>query len=168
MRGSPPKSTHPPLSSRIIPAHAGLTERQRRRCRPHRDHPRACGAHECQARPCTVLRGSSPRMRGSLMMYLLTPVGTGIIPAHAGLTRRYSTTSRRARDHPRACGAHRREHRVIYRHLGSSPRMRGSLDCLRVRVALLGIIPAHAGLTYTARRPTDGIMGSSPRMRGSH
>ena len=72
--------------------------------------------------------------------------------------------------------------------MGSSPRMRGSLNDIPQPHDGIGIIPAHAGLTMrhhfkqccsqdhpracgahrTQRRVEDTELGSSPRMRGSH
>ena len=126
-------------------------------------------------------------MRGSLKEMLLLIVLMRIIPAHAGLTRAPSNTLRVSRDHPRACGAHRRgeiDPRDVW---GSSPRMRGSPYPTLYRKLLTGIIPAHAGLTATSLILRLNVwdhpracgahkmavvavgtqMGSSPRMRGS-
>ena len=110
----------------------------------------------------------------------------GIIPAHAGLTNHCSLYLRFEGDHPRACGAH---FNVCIEHFidsGSSPRMRGSRRAVLLVVMSTGIIPAHAGLTsmsrthgeptwdhpracgaHFSRRLNTGILGSSPRMRGS-
>ena len=91
--------------------------------------------------------GSSPRMRGSLILTSEVADRTGIIPAHAGLTpdRRYHVS--RSRDHPRACGAHIAVVLLIDGLAGSSPRMRGSQRRYKIRWIIHGIIPAHAGLT---------------------
>ena len=51
--------------------------------------------------------------------------------------------------------------------MGSSPRMRGSRECILEHLALIGIIPAHAGLTRIVCECTNPTRGSSPRMRGS-
>ena len=70
----------------IIPAHAGLTCGYI--CQPqiNRDHPHACGAHDQASRALRLFEGSSPRMRGSLILVDQLGVNVGIIPAHAGLT----------------------------------------------------------------------------------
>ena len=111
----------------------------------------------------------------------------GIIPAHAGLTVSRLPCRRTSWDHPRACGAHKLASYHYQGPLGSSPRMRGSLDMQNIAKMVRGIIPAHAGLTfehfiiggYLRDHPracgahsktlikTIGAMGSSPRMRGS-
>ena len=91
----------------IIPAHAGLTGTFLRDGRRAGDHPRACGAHSKTHRPNSFTVGSSPRMRGSLRQRGFGEYRRGIIPAHAGLTPAVSGSIFPARDHPRACGAHR-------------------------------------------------------------
>ena len=171
----------------IIPAHAGLTLHTITLMYRSRDHPRACGAHAILMRTTLAREGSSPRMRGSRSLYLRARRGSGIIPAHAGLTALVSSTVSTKRDHPRACGAHRKMPILLPLRLGSSPRMRGSRSLyLRARRGS-GIIPAHAGLTALvsstvstkrdhpracgAHRKMPILLplrlGSSPRMRGS-
>ena len=70
----------------IIPAHAGLTESVKLVHARRWDHPRACGAHKLDEVLCKRLKGSSPRMRGSLIFFKSSVAKVGIIPAHAGLT----------------------------------------------------------------------------------
>ena len=95
-------------------------------------------------------------------------------------------------DHPRGCGAHRTAMLEHWNVLGSSPRVRGSLRTAGKHAHVSGIIPAGAGLTRcafrTGARSWDHprgcgahstafsitgmtslrIVGSSPRVRGSH
>ena len=151
------------------------------------DHPRACGAHVTFVMVLLYVTGSSPRMRGSLACTISRGFCTGIIPAHAGLTALAASTPDLTRDHPRACGAHKKRPKMTKKMMGSSPRMRGSRADDDLRADDVGIIPAHAGLTeciqvyLTATRDHpracgahsysnawSGIRpGSSPRMRGS-
>ena len=111
----------------------------------------------------------------------------GIIPAHAGLTYARPSSMENRGDHPRACGAHRKNYTKMTEILGSSPRMRGSPQGLHLEADGQGIIPAHAGLTrargrsisstrdhpracgaHRSARPIPSRRpGSSPRMRGS-
>ena len=153
-----------------------------------RDHPRACGEHYGRYSLPTASVGSSPRMRGTLIMTANTTRRCGIIPAHAGNTNTYDNFACACGDHPRACGEH-----VIIRSFprvmgGSSPRMRGTRHRRRISKTWTGIIPAHAGNTsdltcgvsnlrdhpracgehikVVERRSRRG--GSSPRMRGTH
>ena len=181
-----------PLSYRldltgIIPAHAGLTCHPRRRHLSTRDHPRACGAHCSRCTACTMNRGSSPRMRGSLICIVGMCRIIGIIPAHAGLTSIHRQKENAERDHPRACGAHHLNAERSGNQQGSSPRMRGSPRGAGEAAGAASIIPAHAGLTNMQEPPAGGFWdhpracgahwlavldagpetGSSPRMRGS-
>ena len=147
MRGSPVMVLCMQLLTGIIPAHAGLTPGAIcYACAPW-DHPRACGAHLMSNKQKKVVKGSSPRMRGSLTVVVAAAYDEGIIPAHAGLTKSATSFCVIPRDHPRACGAHRNWGGARCRVSGSSPRMRGSLFGLPVSCITLGIIPAHAGLT---------------------
>ena len=151
---------------RIIPARAGFTRRRRARHTLPADHPRACGVYaptrSCDARAA----GSSPRVRGLLVVRLGGVQDGRIIPARAGFTRATAGRGWRTRDHPRACGVYRRRPRLV--------------------VSELRIIPARAGFTpRRTQNPRDtpdhpracGVYraitgkyvlknGSSPRVRG--
>ncbi len=127
MRGSPPLKSLLILLLRIIPAHAGLTVLRMCNVWMRRDHPRACGAHWKHTEEVVNMEGSSPRMRGSPSCRRCQIRLAGIIPAHAGLTCRACRACGAARDHPRACGAHRASASWCAMEKGSSPRMRGSL-----------------------------------------
>ena len=131
----------------IIPAHAGLTRLQQSLRQFARDHPRACGAHTSILPISVAMRGSSPRMRGSQPPMCMVRRPHGIIPAHAGLTRRALKPLVLLGDHPRACGAHPCWSLSEMPSAGSSPRMRGSPAEKRHEESTRGIIPAHAGLT---------------------
>ena len=171
----------------IIPAYAGNTRDARGRIRPDGDHPRVCGEHLGLAIPPELERGSSPRMRGTPAIHIVTEVLFGIIPAYAGNTSDINTCTFTGRDHPRVCGEHHWSTSWLCRRSGSSPRMRGTRCRRTVRGSRARIIPAYAGNTpkmavtrlpcrdhprvcgehtgskHHASNPT----GSSPRMRGT-
>ena len=86
-------------------------------------------------------------MRGSHNLTEERNGAVGIIPAHAGLTSVVAMIRYAPQDHPRACGAHSHDAALAHVLLGSSPRMRGSLDLYFRSARVTGIIPAHAGLT---------------------
>ena len=152
-----------------------------------RDHPRACGAHDDFFFKGNRKLGSSPRMRGSPDGVPIYYCENGIIPAHAGLTAVLHHDLQGRWDHPRACGAHVQSLCCVGRSGGSSPRMRGSHFRRLSSCSAFGIIPAHAGLTFSKCRGIRADwdhpracgahpplyetmrlnMGSSPRMRGS-
>ena len=73
--------------ARIIPAHAGQTCLLSGVEACWSDHPRACGANWRRVPPISMPRGSSPRMRGKLLCFLVPSPVLRIIPAHAGQTR---------------------------------------------------------------------------------
>ena len=86
MRGTPSACPSRSVRRRIIPAHAGNTERGAGSHGGLRDHPRACGEHSISPESMGRPEGSSPRMRGTLSDCRLLRNGMGIIPAHAGNT----------------------------------------------------------------------------------
>ena len=110
----------------IIPAHAGNTIAASLHRTRHRDHPRACGEHCSIFLCCLVLRGSSPRMRGTPLGVAGGSARAGIIPAHAGNTSQCAAFFALFRDHPRACGEHALLLIAFIAFRGSSPRMRGT------------------------------------------
>ena len=90
----------------IIPAHAGNTCLPVSPAASSWDHPRACGEHKLLTSLLKKRRGSSPRMRGTRRQLFHDIQFGGIIPAHAGNTRRPVVRPTWCRDHPRACGEH--------------------------------------------------------------
>ena len=91
--------------------------------------------------------GSSPRMRGTLMLVSGQTAHAGIIPAYAGNTIRSHGTSPTTGDHPRVCGEHQSSDRRQSGLRGSSPRMRGTRQVEDRSPIRQGIIPAYAGNT---------------------
>ena len=112
-RGSSPRMRGTPYADGadlnqlgIIPAYAGNTVPSRPSARNPGDHPRVCGEH-LRLQACGgVRRGSSPRMRGTLVVATADSVQAGIIPAYAGNTSGNGNPLRKIRDHPRVCGEH--------------------------------------------------------------
>ncbi len=175
-------------SIRIIPAHAGQTVHDAADGGVHADHPRACGANCASPVTWRADCGSSPRMRGKPGLVRVELTHARIIPAHAGQTCLVCCARCRRSDHPRACGANFFSSACSRIAGGSSPRMRGKLDCANHDALRFRIIPAHAGQTSCRARPpappadhpracganrhgrtaSRGCCGSSPRMRGKH
>ena len=90
----------------IIPALAGNTGVSSNRPRHTRDHPRACGEHNCAPYHGGMGLGSSPRLRGTPSHERHFARHAGIIPALAGNTIFAWKDIPFAWDHPRACGEH--------------------------------------------------------------
>ena len=70
----------------IIPAYAGNTYLVYKVWLHLRDHPRVCGEHEFTLLMDSLGKGSSPRMRGTLISVFVFAKNAGIIPAYAGNT----------------------------------------------------------------------------------
>ena len=136
---------------RIIPAHAGQTHGRRYMADRTPDHPRACGANSTKYNARHMPTGSSPRMRGKPLRFLVFDPCGRIIPAHAGQTRARSRRPYPPTDHPRACGANYNGTYSTFDDLGSSPRMRGKRQADRRGRGPDRIIPAHAGQTYATK-----------------
>ena len=132
MRGAHNRQCLPQGSGRIIPADAGSTVEDRFGHEIIRDHPRGCGEHPGVSLLSLSVCGSSPRMRGAQLACCKYLSVTGIIPADAGSTPCWAARSRPCTDHPRGCGEHRKYPELTALVSGSSPRMRGALDCVRI------------------------------------
>ena len=187
VRGSRIQMSKTANDIRIIPAGAGLTRLRHPDPKKTRDHPRGCGAHHSDNKDTDCDRGSSPRVRGSLLAAEQSRRVLGIIPAGAGLTPTACCSECRSRDHPRGCGAHLFIVSTVKLIEGSSPRVRGSRMVSMRHKAVCGIIPAGAGLTSRCRSLSrcrrdhprgcgahehlplqlSAGRGSSPRVRGS-
>ena len=133
----------------IIPAHAGSTDGEQMTHGDLPDHPRSRGEHNavcCRTRTCC---GSSPLTRGARKRRSSGPPLQRIIPAHAGSTDTRSTCSRGDPDHPRSRGEHTYRASHLTYEGGSSPLTRGARDVSASAGVLSGIIPAHAGSTWS-------------------
>ena len=106
MRGTHNNDTVAIYPGGIIPAYAGNTFRPIRKRFRTRDHPRVCGEHHASNPTLISLRGSSPRMRGTLDDDLRGHDHPGIIPAYAGNTLHVHDGKPSHWDHPRVCGEH--------------------------------------------------------------
>ena len=71
-----------------------------------------------------------------------------IIPAYAGSTSVSPCRRGAPKDHPRVCGEHGLNATSGPPLEGSSPRMRGALQCGALSGSGARIIPAYAGSTY--------------------
>ena len=150
----------------LIPAGAGQTRNSFLRGFVARAHPRGCGADRTADVHTASTKGSSPRVRGRLML---------------------APPSRRAgRAHPRGCGADTVMRSRSSGSGGSSPRVRGRLQQTIQAGGGLGLIPAGAGQTRHRMVPRRRLRahprgcgadsellspwvccpGSSPRVRG--
>ena len=151
----------------IIPACAGNTRALRGEASRRRDHPRVRGEHVGAGERHSSQGGSSPRARGTRLRLRRLSRPRGIIPACAGNTASWTSTSTRCWDHPRVRGEHRRFAVETWLDTGSSPRARGTRLCPICFPMCWRIIPACAGNT---RRVTTTRVSARdhPRVRGEH
>ena len=151
----------------LIPAHARKTWRSpAKTCKP-RAHPRSRGENSRQRPGKHRTRGSSPLTRGKLTRSSVGTAPCGLIPAHAGKTRRGRHSDETQRAHPRSRGENPRRAVALTRNRGSSPLTRGKrtgpAGCFRA----LRLIPAHAGKT-TSRSRDLSSRTAHPRSRGEN
>ncbi len=130
---------------RIIPACAGNSSGRSTKRGRSRDHPRVCGEQPVRLRCRGTSRGSSPRVRGTVLPLINVWCIDGIIPACAGNSVFQRTCFCWERDHPRVCGEQDHSSRLQHNSPGSSPRVRGTDNTYKSKSNLLGIIPACAG-----------------------
>ncbi len=90
-----------------------------------------------------------------------------ITPAYAGNTSSILIISPAFRDHPRVCGKHIVFHRRRHNPPGSPPRMRETLQQLKIMLEKQGITPAYAGNTSDAG--FNAVLAKDhPRVCGKH
>ena len=124
-RGKLDRPESPRPGSRLIPAHAGKTERRRRDSIPHPAHPRSRGENLIVDRPANPQAGSSPLTRGKQHTEGADDVARRLIPAHAGKTPAVADVPSHVRAHPRSRGENRWLHCRHVTRAGSSPLTRG-------------------------------------------
>ena len=130
---------------RFIPAPAGNAEKFDCAADNPAVHPRACGERAKGVFGDETVVGSSPRLRGTLIVRFRNGSLLRFIPAPAGNAATHPNTNIARSVHPRACGerAHPAAPRPSFR--GSSPRLRGTQRpdvCQRI---CRRFIPAPAG-----------------------
>ena len=113
------------------------------------------------------MRGSSPRMRGTLASGLWLMLFRGLIPTYAGNTFFLGRGVPTQRAHPHVCGEHFCAPSTGWADPGSSPRMRGTPNLPSGVTESQGLIPTYAGNTCRGRG--DGLLpGAHPHVCGEH
>ena len=146
-RGKHARRSGSMIGVRLIPAHAGKTDRLIEK-----------GRH---------MPGSSPLTRGKRVDACRERGGVRLIPAHAGKTRRRRLGRSRGPAHPRSRGENDQGAPDHGWPVGSSPLTRGKPRCVEPALQDARLIPAHAGKT---RGPRRGISRrrAHPRSRGEN
>ena len=192
-RGSSPRVRGKGLAERkwsgaigIIPAGAGKSRGGAPWKGASWDHPRGCGEKGFGVCVAGWRGGSSPRVRGKGGAVDDACAPGGIIPAGAGKRPPPQHPSNPSKDHPRGCGEKGALLGFGLAIEGSSPRVRGKANGIRLPLAITGIIPAGAGKSGALRRldhrrwdhprgcgektfwaaDSSAGVGSSPRVRG--
>ena len=152
---------------RLIPAHAGKTPRGGASHCGQRAHPRSRGENTWILRRRCSRSGSSPLTRGKLVPVLHYLLLKGLIPAHAGKTRRERVPDREVKAHPRSRGENLSGLIFLFFGLGSSPLTRGKRGAIPTSQCPPRLIPAHAGKTRTRSWQTVKA-AAHPRSRGEN
>ena len=132
-----------------------------------RAHPRSRGENVDAAVTDAGHWGSSPLTRGKRHPRLRIGLPAGLIPAHAGKTPGRCSSPRRPWAHPRSRGENPADVERDLVSEGSSPLTRGKRKILLAVVAVVGLIPAHAGKT-TCPRTIVASGAAHPRSRGEN
>ena len=112
-------------------------------------------------------RGSSPRLRGTLLPLLVLVLLRRFIPAPAGNTVLWWLLMSPSAVHPRACGEHLATGFCFLGRGGSSPRLRGTRRMAHTGLSAFRFIPAPAGNTFSQGRPWL-LSPVHPRACGEH
>ena len=151
----------------LIPARAGTTGLGLLRRGGFGAHPRSRGDHSPVATSTVSAVGSSPLARGPRTEAGTSNSSGGLIPARAGTTIVFYSSSFRFWAHPRSRGDHVSAipHKVCAP--GSSPLARGPRRGCTYALRGGGLIPARAGTTVCAAAELRGRR-AHPRSRGDH
>ena len=112
---------------RNIPAYAGKTFPVSHKTSTTPEHPRVCGENPRNNWSLRSVSGTSPRMRGKLILELTNFLPRRNIPAYAGKTTLEDMSLDAYEEHPRVCGENGRRFKPSSPLAGTSPRMRGKL-----------------------------------------
>ena len=152
---------------RLIPTHAGKTGADGCDELSYGAHPHSRGENEETLRPRTFAGGSSPLTRGKRGLLAGRGAVGGLIPTHAGKTRRVPDPHGLGGAHPHSRGENRSAPRSVPSRPGSSPLTRGKQELPKLQAPQSGLIPTHAGKTpgsnWTPRPPP-----AHPHSRGEN
>ena len=112
-------------SARLIPAHAGKTDRCGQSMLVRAAHPRSRGENRAKGRTRPDRAGSSPLTRGKHFRACEQRPCARLIPAHAGKTSRWIASAEMSAAHPRSRGENAVDGAAGLVLAGSSPLTRG-------------------------------------------
>ena len=166
-RGKLPNSILHTTRLRLIPAHAGKTDRRWKVACRGAAHPRSRGENAVQSACAPALMGSSPLTRGKRGDLVEHLFHDRLIPAHAGKTSPHQEVMLVGAAHPRSRGENRAAVVSVVIRTGSSPLTRGKQFGGHGGLCRAGLIPAHAGKTGRVRSRLAG-RSAHPRSRGEN
>ena len=166
-RGKPRSPASDRHRSRLIPAHAGKTERAAYPADTSPAHPRSRGENAYPASLTLSIQGSSPLTRGKRGDGSEPWAARRLIPAHAGKTVRGPRSRVARRAHPRSRGENSGERQGGAHRQGSSPLTRGKRSAGLRSSSRWRLIPAHAGKTSMSMSSPQ-CEGAHPRSRGEN
>ena len=166
-RGKPGLSARTLRRVRLIPAHAGKTPVRGGARGCDGAHPRSRGENALPQSQSHRSGGSSPLTRGKPRCAASSRIKRGLIPAHAGKTRRRRRARRGRRAHPRSRGENDEWSPPGAPKSGSSPLTRGKRPRCRCGRRPRRLIPAHAGKTGEWL-PAVWAVRAHPRSRGEN
>ena len=109
------------------------------------DHPHACG-DKCDKQPLQHgNQGSSPRVWGQELIFLMCLLMRGIIPTRVGTRPCKGHRCDNPQDHPHACGDKPSKVSVTSGFGGSSPRVWGQVTSKVFEAEIARIIPTRVG-----------------------
>ena len=165
--GKPPPRAVRGADLRLIPAHAGKTNRDSILGPKVAAHPRSRGENHGLSPGKSARLGSSPLTRGKRVASSGFGGEVGLIPAHAGKTDRAWRRGVHPQAHPRSRGENFTCLATTVVSSGSSPLTRGKPDQHGVVSPTVGLIPAHAGKTR-AKTSSTSPSRAHPRSRGEN
>ena len=154
------------ISVRLIPAHAGKTDKLYQRDDQARAHPRSRGENREQVTNHHGTNGSSPLTRGKPTPGVDRGGTNRLIPAHAGKTHTYYDGGHAYEAHPRSRGENTPGGWPSDAHRGSSPLTRGKPHVYTSLSATGLAHPRSRGENPSASRAGLLRPGSSPLTRG--
>ena len=193
-KGSPPRvrgtvahGLHVKAGVGITPACAGNSTGKEKTLPVTWDHPRVCGEQASFSLAPSSIKGSPPRVRGTVFLNSIYVNKAGITPACAGNSPTLNPTLNPSLDHPRVCGEQLYSPSGGVKYWGSPPRVRGTGPFPLFGIADDRITPACAGnrcdILYIVKGAKDHprvcgeqddairnapfTHGSPPRVRGT-
>ena len=165
--GKPPPRAVRGADLRLIPAHAGKTNRDSILGPKVAAHPRSRGENHGLSPGKSARLGSSPLTRGKRVASSGFGGEVGLIPAHAGKTTGVRRADQGDGAHPRSRGENAILLGVPFTTAGSSPLTRGKPSSRCAAPLTVGLIPAHAGKTPQTH-PGGRCSQAHPRSRGEN